>query len=177
MIYSNRCIQSKQPRMIKTAIYNDIFTSLRCKKNQSQAKQFKELFSLCSNHFQWNGIVICEVWPCLFSISAWTDTQKAVLFTVFSLLKLFFSCCIVVAVAKENLLKTPAIILLANFHCSQILQHLRLSFDWLFGVCLIIDQSECLVCYFLCTELTLFCIELPENCICLNQSELSNFFF
>ena len=28
----------------------------------------------------------------------------------------------------------------------------------------------------LCTELTLFCIELPENCIYLNQSELSNFF-
>ena len=26
----------------------------------------------------------------------------------------------------------------------------------------------------LCTELTLFCIELPENCIYLNQSELSN---
>ena len=28
----------------------------------------------------------------------------------------------------------------------------------------------------LCTELTLFCTELPENCIYLNQSELSNFF-
>ena len=28
----------------------------------------------------------------------------------------------------------------------------------------------------LCTELTLFCSELPENCIYLNQSELSNFF-
>ena len=29
----------------------------------------------------------------------------------------------------------------------------------------------------LCTELTLLCIELPENCsIYLNQSELSNFF-
>ena len=28
----------------------------------------------------------------------------------------------------------------------------------------------------LCTELTLFCIELPENCIYLNHSELSNFF-
>ena len=26
------------------------------------------------------------------------------------------------------------------------------------------------------TELTLFCIELPENCIFLNPSELSNFF-
>ena len=47
MIYSNRCIQSKQPHMIKTAIYNDIFTSLRDKKNQSKAKQFKELFSRC----------------------------------------------------------------------------------------------------------------------------------
>ena len=50
-------------------------------------------------------------------------------------------------------------------------------------VSLIIDQLECLICYFLCTELTLFCTkltlfctELPENCICLNQSELSNFF-
>ena len=27
-----------------------------------------------------------------------------------------------------------------------------------------------------CTELTLFCTELPENCIYLNQSELSKFF-
>ena len=29
---------------------------------------------------------------------------------------------------------------------------------------------------FLCTELTLFCIELPENYINLNHSELGNFF-
>ena len=49
-------------------------------------------------------------------------------------------------------------------------------------VSLIIDQSECLICYFLCseltffcTELTLFCTELPENCIYLNQSELRKF--
>ena len=49
-------------------------------------------------------------------------------------------------------------------------------------VSLIINRSECLICYFLCTELTLFCTELtlfctelPENCIYLNQSELSNF--
>ena len=28
----------------------------------------------------------------------------------------------------------------------------------------------------LCTELTLVCMELPENYICLNQSELSKFF-
>ena len=43
-------------------------------------------------------------------------------------------------------------------------------------VSLIIDQLECLVCYYFCTELTLFCTELPENCIYLNQSDLSNFF-
>ena len=28
----------------------------------------------------------------------------------------------------------------------------------------------------LCSEVTLFCTVLPENCIYLNQSELSNFF-
>ena len=39
-----------------------------------------------------------------------------------------------------------------------------------------IDQSECLVCYFLCPELILFCIELPKNCTYLGQVELSNFF-
>ena len=57
--------------------------------------------------------------------------QPSVLFTVFSLLELFFSCCIVVAVAKENLLKTPAIVSLANFQRTQMLQHPRLAFDWL----------------------------------------------
>ena len=43
-------------------------------------------------------------------------------------------------------------------------------------VSLIIDQSECLICYFLFIELTLFCTELPKNCIYLNQSWLSNLF-
>ena len=42
-------------------------------------------------------------------------------------------------------------------------------------VSLIINQSECLICYFLCNKLTLLCTEftlfgteLPENCIYLN---------
>ena len=39
-----------------------------------------------------------------------TDNQEAMLFTSLSLLELFFSCCIVVSVAKETLRKTPAII-------------------------------------------------------------------
>ena len=48
------CYQSKQPCMIKTIIYNDIFTSLRHKKVQSLAKQFKELFSLVCYFFALN---------------------------------------------------------------------------------------------------------------------------
>ena len=48
-------------RYVKTKIYSDIFTSIRRKKLQSLAKQFKELFSLCPNHFRWNGIVVSAV--------------------------------------------------------------------------------------------------------------------
>ena len=55
------CVRSKQLRTIITIVCNDIFTSLRRKKVQSPAKQFKELFSLCPNHFRWNGIVVSEV--------------------------------------------------------------------------------------------------------------------
>ena len=95
---------------------------------------------------------------------------------MFSLLELFFSCFIVVAVAKENLLETRAIVSLANFQRIQMLRHPRLAFDWLsvsFFDYWPIRMSGLLL---LCTELTLLCIELPENCVYLNQSELSNFF-
>ena len=60
-----------------------------------------------------------------------TDNRKALLFTVFLLLELFFSYCIVVGVLKKNLLKTPVIVLLANFQHIQMLRHPRLTFDWL----------------------------------------------
>ena len=96
-----------------------------------------------------------------------------------------FCClsCFPAAVAKENLLKTPAIVSLTNFQifkfCCNIQGSHLIGYLW---VSLIIDQSEFLICYFLCaeltlfcTELTLFCTELPENCIYHNQSELSNF--
>ena len=93
----------------------------------------------------------------------------------------FFQCfhclsCFSAAVVKENLLKMLAIVLLASFQifkfCCDIQGLHLISYLW---VSLIIDQSEYLICYFLCTELTLFCTELPENCIYLNQSELSIF--
>ena len=91
-----------------------------------------------------------------------------------------FRClsCFSAAVAKESLLKTPAIVSLANFQifkfCCDIQGSHLIGY---LSVSLIIDQSECLICFFLCTELTLFCTdltlfctELPENCIYLNQS-------
>lgn len=57
-----------------------------------------------------------------------------------------------------------------------MLRHPRFAFHWLsvsFFDYWPIRMSGLLL---LCTELTLFCIELPENCIYLNQSEVSNFF-
>ena len=110
-----------------------------------------------------------------------------------------FHClsCFSAVVVKENLRKTLAIVSLTNFQifkfCYDIQGSHLIGYLW---VSLIIDQSECLICYFLCTELTLFCTvltlfcteltlfcteltlfctELPENCIYLNQSKLSNF--
>ena len=61
----------------------------------------------------------------------YTDNQKALLFTLFSLLELFFSCYVIVAVAKENLLNMPAIISLANSQRIQMWRHPRFAFDWL----------------------------------------------
>ena len=89
------------------------------------------------------------------------------LFIVFPLLELFFSRWIVVAVAKENLLNTPGFVSLANFKCIQMLPHPRLALDWL---------SLSFFDYWPISGLLLLCTELPENCIYLNQSELSNFF-
>ena len=60
-----------------------------------------------------------------------SEHQRAVLFTVFSLLELFLSYCIVVAVAKENLIEMPTIVLLANFQRIQKLRNLRLALNWL----------------------------------------------
>ena len=92
-----------------------------------------------------------------------TDNQKAVLFTVLSLFELFFSCG-----SERKQLKTLAMVSLANLHICKFYCDIQSSH-------LIIDQSECLSCYFLCTELTLLYTELTENCIYLNQSELNIF--
>ena len=53
-----------------------------------------------------------------------TNNQKAVLFQCFHCLS-----CFSAAVAKENLLETPATLSLENFQI--LLRHLRLTFDWL----------------------------------------------
>ena len=96
------------------------------------------------------------------------------LLTVFSLLELFFSCG-----GERNPIQNTGHCFAGNFSNYQIFKffcdiqgsHL-IGYLW---VSLIIHQLECLVCYFFCTELTLFCTEFPENCIYLNQSELSIF--
>ena len=114
-----------------------------------------------------------------------TDNQKAVPFTVFSLFELFFSCA-----GERKPTQNASHGFARNFQifkfCCDIQGSHLIGYLW---VSLIVDQSECLNYYFFCTELTLFCTELnlfcteltlfctelPENCIYLNQSELSNF--
>ena len=116
--------------------------------------------------------------PSLITTFSKSTTKKQCFLQCFRCLSCFSS-----AVAKENLLKMPTIVLLANFQifkfCCDVQGSHLIGYLW---VSLIIDQSECLICYFFCTELTpscteltLFCTELPENCIYLNQSELRNF--
>ena len=46
------CVFGQNSRSV--IIYNDIFTTKRCKKVQSPAKQFKELFSLVCSFFALN---------------------------------------------------------------------------------------------------------------------------
>ena len=95
-----------------------------------------------------------------------TDNQKAVLFTVFSSLELFFSCCTVLRWRKKTYFKRRPLFCSQIFSVSKccdiqgshLIGYLRIS--------LIIDQSE----------LTLLCAELPERFSYFNQSELSNFF-
>ena len=95
-----------------------------------------------------------------------------------SLLELFFSCCIVVAVAKENLLIAPAIVSLTNFSAYPTVAT-SIQGSHLIGLSMSffdywpIRMSGLLL---LCTELTLCCTELPEDCIYPNRSELSRFF-
>ena len=114
------CTRSNQPRRIKTIISNDIFTSLRRKKVQSPASSsrncsfcvritFEEMESfprfnrVCflisaldrsSKVLSWVGsqFSISSAIPFSKHHFFQTDNQKAVLFTMFSLFKLFFSC-------------------------------------------------------------------------------------
>ena len=98
-----------------------------------------------------------------------TNNQKAVPFTVFFIVWTIFQP----RWQKKTYLKHWPLFLSQIFKfCCDIQGSHLIGCLW---VSLIIDQSECLICYFLCTELTLFCTELPETCIYLNQSELSNF--
>ena len=71
----------KQPRTMKTIIYNDIFTSLRRKKVQSPAKQFKELFSLVCYFFALNYLKTAFTWT----------NQNWVIFFMYLIINFFFS--------------------------------------------------------------------------------------
>ena len=78
-----------------------------------------------------------------------TDNRKAVLFTVFFLLELFFSYCIVVGCWKKSFLKRRPLFRLQIFSiskCCDIQGSYLIGYLWVSSV---IDLSECLVRCFL----------------------------
>ena len=136
------CVRSKRPRTIKTVLYNDIFIPLRRKIVQGPAKQFKVSVRGLTMFVFYFGVESLEQCVNLGRLVIfdflgnsnyffYTNNQKALLFTLFSLLELFFSCYVIVAVTKENLLNMPAIISLANSQRIQMSRHPRFAFDWL----------------------------------------------
>ena len=82
--------------------------------------------------------------PSLITTFSKPTTKKQCFLQCFRCLSCFSS-----AVAKENLLKMPTIVLLANFQifkfCCDVQGSHLIGYLW---VSLIIDQSECLICYF-----------------------------
>ena len=108
-----------------------------------------------------------------------TESQKPVIFAVFSFLEQFFSSSTVVSVAKANVLQTPTIAVFArnwsgadpNFAPFRWRIWLALS-EFL---CLLANQNVTFVTLF-CTQLPFFCTVLPKNCISLSQSQSRNFF-
>ena len=170
------CVRSKQPRRIKSIVYNDVSTFLRRKKVQSPAKQFKELFSLCQITFdemessfpRFNHV--CFFISALDRSSKMLSWVKAVLFRVFSLFELFFTRS-----GERKPTWNAGHCFARKFSNFVATSKARI---WL-AICeflwLLTNQNVWFV-ILLYTELTPFCTELPENCIYLNQSEMSNFF-
>ena len=77
---------------------------------------------------------------------------------MFLLLEQFFSSCIVFAVAKENLLKTPAIVSLANFQPIQLAKSkARIWLAICEFLCLLINQNVWFV--------TLFALNEPSSAL------------
>ena len=106
-----------------------------------------------------------------------TESQKPVLFAVFSFLEQFFSSSTVVSVAKANVLQTPTIAVFAQNGADPNFAPFRWRI-WLAlseFLCLLANQNVTFVTLF-CTKLPFFCIVLPKNCISLSQSQSRIFF-
>ena len=125
-------------------ICNDIFTSLRRRKVQGNVQSVSESLSIKWNRrfrgltmfvFNFGVRSLEQAWSARYSRFPW---QYPSLNTTFSKpttkKQCFLQCfrclsCFSAAVAKENLLKMPAIASLANFQI--LLRHSWLAFDWL----------------------------------------------
>ena len=115
-----------------------------------------------------------------------TESQKPVLFAVFSFLEQFFSSSTVVSIAKANVLQMPTIAVFArNWSGWSGADPKFAPFRWRIWLalseflCLLDNQTVTFVTLFwtkLPFFLPLFWTVLPKNCISLSQSQSRNFF-
>ena len=165
------CIRSKKPHTIKTIIYKDIFTSLRCKKVQHLAKQVKELFSLvcyfCTLNFcnEFSRLLSLLFNKCLHQ-QIFLKTNKIAQALMHQVQKKFIETLQVTLCIRSKKPHTIKTIIykdiFTSLRCKKV-QHLAKQVKELFS----------LVCYFFTLN---FYNELAENYSYLSQSELSNFF-
>ena len=119
----NNLFKSKQPRTIKTIIYNDIFTSLRHKKNFKVRLNSSTNCSVCvritldemeSSFARFNHV-------CFLFLNRLPKSNAIYsVFVVRAVFQLLYCCC-----GGEM---APAIFALANFQRIQMLRHPRLAF-------------------------------------------------
>ena len=119
----NNLFKSKQPRTIKTIIYNDIFTSLSHKKNFKVRLNSSRNCSVCvritldemeSSFARFNHV-------CFLFLNRQPKSNAIYsVFVVRAVFQLLYCCC-----GGEM---APAIFALANFQRIQMLRHPRLAF-------------------------------------------------
>ena len=123
------------------------------------------MFSLCPNHFRLPrfNFQFPRQFPSLNTTFFQTDNQKEVLLQCFVVRAVFPVAVLLSRWRKKTYLKRRPLLRSHIFSVFQMLRHPRLAFDCLSVIFFDYWPIRVSGLLLLCTELTLFCTELPEN--------------